>query len=336
MSEHTEIKQAPIKFRETQTLIKEIEKRIEMPLICYWTSYSGGVCQDDVMAFYNLFKQVGKHDRVALFIKSSGGDTLAALRIVNIIRNYAHRVTALIPLEAASSATLITMGADKILMGPLAYLTPIDSSRLHQLSPLDPVTNAKVSVSQNEVQRLEKLWVENAPQTLDKHHYEELYKYIHPVVLGALDRSSSLSIQVGKTILAYHNHDIEMCERISTKLNSDYPAHAYPIVLNEAQALGLNASEMDVELHDLLLELNSLYSEMGNKAMTNFDEFNYHDNQILNILEANNLQLHFKNDKDWRYIREERRWMPLNDNSYWYKITFNEHGQIEREIVYIS
>lgn len=336
MSEKIEIKQPPLKFKETQSLLKELESHLGMPIIVYWNSFNGGVCQNDVMAFYNLFKKVGKKEKVALFIKSDGGDTVAALRIVNVIRNYADHVTALIPLEAASSATLVTLGADEIKMGPLAYITPIDSSKRHQLSPLDPVTNGKVSVSQNEVQRIEKLWKENAPEGSSDHHYQELYKYIHPVVLGSLDRSSSLSIRVGKSILSYHNDDEEECERISIKLNSDYPAHSYPIVLHEAKELGLNVSEMDPKIHDLLLELNSVYSEMGNKAFTDFDEYNYHDNQILNILEANDLQLYYQNDKDWSYIKEERRWQVLNDNSYWYKVSFDEDNNVEKDILYIS
>lgn len=336
MREQSKIKQAPVKFNETQFLIKKLEEKLGMPMIVYWNSYNGGVCQNDVNAFYNLFKQVRSQEKVALFIRSAGGDTLAGLRIVNVIRNYAKHVTALIPLETASAATLVTLGADEIHMGPLSFITPIDSSKLPQLSPLDPVTNAKVSVSQNEIQRLERLWKENAPEHSDNHHYEELYKYIHPVVLGSLDRSSSLSIRVGKTILSYHNQNLEECERISTKLNSDYPSHSYPIVLQEAQELGLNANEMDVEVHDLLLELNSVYAEMGNKARSDFDEFNYHDNQILNILEGRDLQLYYQNDRDWFYIKEERRWHVLNDNSYWYKLTWGKENVIQKEIMYIS
>lgn len=329
-----EIKQPSMKFIETQALIKKIEAKIGMPMIVYWNSFNGAVCQNDVQAFYKLFKDVGNIDKVAIFIKSDGGDTVASLRIVNVIRNYAESVNALIPLECASAATLIALGADKISMGPLAYLTPIDSSKRHQLSPIDPVTNAKVSVSQDEIQRLERLWEENAPED-SVHHYQELYKYIHPIILGSLDRSSSLSIRVADSILAYHNNNKEERERISTKLNSEYPAHSFPIMLREAQELGLNVDKLDTEVHDLLLELNDLYSEMGNKAFTDFDEFNYHDNQILNILEARDTQLYYQNDKDWSYIKEERRWQVLNDNSYWYTITEDEQGLV-KEILYIS
>lgn len=328
------IKQPPVLFKETQAIIKQIEEKLGMPMVVYWNSYNGGVCGNDVLAFYELFNKIGKHDKVAIFIKSSGGNVEASLRIVNIIRNYNKEVVALIPLESASSATLMALGADVIQMGPLAYLTPIDSSTVHQMAPVDAVNNQKVRIAHDEIKRITKLW------KLDEHdsqvnHYQELYKYIHPLVIGALDRSSSLSVKICKEILSYHMDDNVKCEKISEKLNNDFPSHSYPIVLKEAKELGLEAIEMDQEIHDLLLDLNNYYSRMGDKSFTDFDEYNYHDNQILNILEAKEIQLYFQNDKDWSYLKEERRWQVLNDESYWHKNELVD-DEIKHGIVYIS
>ncbi len=58
---------------------------------------------------------------------------------------------ALVPLECASAATMIALGADRILMGPTAYLTAVDTSLNHALSPVDR-DNDRVSVSLNELQ----------------------------------------------------------------------------------------------------------------------------------------------------------------------------------------
>lgn len=329
-----EIKQPPVLFKETQQTISRLESILGMPLVVYWNSFNGSVCQNDVMAFYELFKKIGRNERVAIFVKSSGGSVEAALRIVNMIRNYNKHVTALVPLESASSATLMVLGADEIQMGPLAYLTPIDSSSVHQLAPLDTVNNRKVRISHDELQRISKLWNENAGEN-QTHHYQELYKYVHPLVIGALDRSSSLSIKVCRQILSYHMEDIKECDRISKILNNDFPSHSYPIVLKEAESIGLNVKALDKEIHDLLLSLNNYYSEMGNKAFTDFDEYNYHDNQILNILEASGIQLYYQNDKDWSYLKEERRWQVLNDESYWHK-NQDDDGEMVHSIVYMS
>ena len=73
-------------------------------------------------------------------------------------------------------------------------------------------------------------------------------------------------------------------------------------------------------MNGLLLELNELYSEMGQKALTDYDEQNYHNNEILNILESVDIQIYNQLDKDWHYRKEERNWVPMNDNSSWRKI----------------
>src|SRR6267143_2417192 len=59
---------------------------------------------------------------------------------------------------------------------------------------------------------------------------------------------------------------------------------------------------------------------MGQRASTDFDERNSHDNSILNIIEGRGLQILFQNDKDWHYRTEERRWVTLNDKSSWRKV----------------
>src|SRR5262249_20441065 len=211
---------------------------------------------------------------------------------------------------------MVVLGADEIRMGPLAHLTAIDSSLRHDLSPLDERDNRRVSVSQDELGRIVALWNKNARD----HHanpYTDIFKYIHPLVVGAIDRSSSLSIKLCREILSYHIKDEAECDRISRILNSSYPSHSYPITTREASRLGLKVLRLEQSVNDLLLNLNERYSEMAQKAITDFDESNYHDNEILNILEARDIQIYYQNDKDWNYIKEERRWQTLNDESSW-------------------
>jgi len=314
---HKEVKKPPLLFEKTQTIVQKIEQQLGYPFLVYWTSSSGSVCDNDVLALYDVLRTLGQGNKVGIFIKSDGGDVEAALRIVNLIREYYSNIIALVPLECASAATMIALGADEISMGALAHLTAIDSSLTHDLSPLDR-DNRRVSVSQDELARIIKVWGNNAKD----HHgnpYEEIFKHIHPLVVGAIDRSSSLSIKICKEILSYHIKDEAAAEQISWHLNSSYPSHSYPITAKEAARIGLRISKLDNEINDLLLELNQLYSEMAQRAVTDYDEFNHHDNEILNILESSYIQIYYQNDKDWHYIKEERRWRTLNDESSWRK-----------------
>src|SRR6185369_3612263 len=154
------------------------------------------------------------------------------------------------------------------------------------LSPLDH-TNNLVAVSNDEVERVIRLWRETARGKVADgvNPYQELYKYLHPLVIGALDRASSLSLMLCREILGYHMRDPKKIERISERLNSSYPAHHYPITSREARRVGLDVRDMDGETERLLQELNLVYSEMGQRAITDFDEVNHHDNEITNILE---------------------------------------------------
>ena len=310
------IKEPPLLFDDTQAIITAIEKQIGRKLLVYWTSDRGSVCDNDVVALYEIFKHIGRSEDIALFIKSNGGDVEASLRLVNLMREYNTRVHALVPLESASAATMIALGADEIQMGPLAHLTAIDSSLVHDMSPIDERNNRRVSVSQDELARIVSLWNANSRE----HHgnpYTDIFQYIHPLVVGAIDRSSSLSIKICKEILSFHIKDEVECDRISKLLNSDYPSHSYPITTREAQRIGLKVSSLEPKVNDLLLDLNALYSEMAQKALTDFNEYNYHDNEIINIHETKGIQIYYQNDKDWNYIQAERRWQTLNDESSW-------------------
>ena len=73
--------------------------------------------------------------------------------MVNLLRQYTKHLTVLVPFECQSAATMLALGADRILMGPIAHLSAVDTSLTHDLSPIDR-DNDRVSVSQDELQRV--------------------------------------------------------------------------------------------------------------------------------------------------------------------------------------
>jgi hypothetical protein len=212
---------------------------------------------------------------------------------------------------------MLALGADRILMGPLAHLSAVDTSLTHDLSPIDR-DNDRVSVSNDELLRVIRLWSEQAKDST-ANPYEALFPYVHPLVIGAVDRSSALSTRICEEILSYHMEDLDRAREISNILNAGYPSHNYPITLREAKRIGLNVESMDDGVNALLFELNEIYSEMGQSATTDYDERNSHDNSILNVLESSGVLIYFQLDKDWHYRSEERRWVALNDKSSWRK-----------------
>jgi hypothetical protein len=327
-------KTPPVLYDKTQALIERIRRRVKGSFLTYWMSTGGSVCDNDVMAMHELLEETGPHERLALFVKSDGGSAMASLRLVHLLRRHAKRLTVLAPLNCASAATMLALGADTIQMGPLSYLTAVDTSLEHDLSPLDH-TNQLVSVSNDEVDRVIRLWRVHGQQGRGAAHpHQELYKYLHPLVVGALDRASSLSLMICREILGYHLKDRRKAEQIARRLNYDYPAHQYPITSREARRLGLNVEDLDPELDALLQALNLVYSEMGQRVITDYDEENHHDNEITNILEAQRLQFFYQVEKDWHYRKEERRWVSMNDVSSWYRC-IRKNGRVVKSKFHI-
>jgi len=328
------IKTPPILYEKTQRALAKLQRRVEGKLISYWTSTSGSICDNDVVALHEILERIGPQPQLTLFVKSDGGSGMASLRLVHLLRRYTRKLTVMAPLNCASAATMLALGADTILLGPLSYLTAVDTSLEHDLSPLDH-TNNLVPVSNDEVDRVIRLWREHAgKEKISAHPHQELYKYLHPLVIGSLDRASSLSLMICREILGYHMSDAKKAERISRQLNSAYPAHQYPITSREAKRLGLKVQDLDAKTDELLQELNLLYSEMGQRAITDYDEENHHDNEITNILEGGGLQVYYQVEKDWHYRKEERRWVAMNDLSSWYRCQLSD-GRVTKAKLHI-
>ncbi|GAB4579818.1 MAG: hypothetical protein Fur0022_25570 [Anaerolineales bacterium] len=327
------VKQPPVLFNKTQAILAKISDYLGNPFIAYWNNPKGSVCHNDVVALYEIVQKLGKQETIYMFIKSGGGHGQAALRLVSLLRQYCQNLIVLVPLECASAATMIALGANQIQMGPMAYLTAVDTSLTHSLSPLDR-DNDRVSVSLDELNRVLRLWREKASNS-EENPYKELYPYVHPLVIGAVDRAGSLSIMLCKELLAHHMDDEIARDRIANALNANYPSHNYPILFEEAKRLGLKVSHLPAEINSLLLELNEQYSEMGQRATTDFNEIRAHSNEILNIWETKDMQIYFQEDKDWFYRTEERRWITLNDNSGWHQIE-QINGKKHKSVLHIA
>jgi hypothetical protein len=326
------VKQPPVLFAKTQDHVAQLSEKLGAPLVAYWNGDRGSVCHNDVIALYEVLGRLGHQKSLYIFLKSGGGIGEASLRLVSLLRQHCEELVALVPLECASAATMIAIGCDRVLMGPMAYLTAVDTSLSHALSPLDRDNN-RVSVSLDELTRVIRLW--RAEQSgANENPYVALFQHVHPLVIGAVDRAESLSIMICKEMLAHHISDEARAERIAQTLNSKYPSHNYPILLSEARKIGLSVEQMPSTVNDLLLDLNELYSEMGQKATTDFDEQRSHSNEIVNIWEAPQIQVYYQQDKDWFYRSEERRWITLNDLSGWRRVT-RVDGEIQNESLHI-
>lgn len=116
--------------RHRQPIIKRIQKKLKAKLIVYTASISHPLAQimmHDVHAFEDLLRSVARAKKGYLMINSPGGDAHAAEKLLIMCRQrFTEAFSVIVPDYAKSAATMLALGSDKILMGYLAELGPID------------------------------------------------------------------------------------------------------------------------------------------------------------------------------------------------------------------
>ncbi len=113
-----------------QALIKKIQKITKRKLIVYITSPNvpgAMITRQDVFGFEDLLNTCDHKEKGDLLINSPGGEPNAAEKILMMLRaHFKEEFNVIIPDYAKSAATMISLGADKIIMGYSAELGPID------------------------------------------------------------------------------------------------------------------------------------------------------------------------------------------------------------------
>ena len=108
-----------------------IEHVRHRPLIVYATSTRLGlrsvIAGDAVRELIDQIDAIPSSEaNVDVLIHSTGGDALAAWKLMSVLRERFDSVAVLVPYQAFSAATLFCLGADEIVMHPHASLGPID------------------------------------------------------------------------------------------------------------------------------------------------------------------------------------------------------------------
>ena len=115
-----------------QKLIREIEAATRRRLLCY-VSVDPSVAPRDAYDFTRLVQTVDSGVSITLLLDSPGGDVDSAEKTVQILRGVCQPPSGpsgdfevVVPYRAKSAATLIALGADRILMSDSSELGPID------------------------------------------------------------------------------------------------------------------------------------------------------------------------------------------------------------------
>jgi len=214
--------------------------------------------------------QIGRQKKIDLFLYSTGGITIAGYALVNLIREFCDEFNVIIPFKALSCATLISVGANEIIMTPMAQLSPIDPSIEHPLGP-------SVQIPGQPAGRIAPLNVEDVSAFVDlaktefglkteeslQKVFELLCSKVNPVALGAVRRVTEQIGFLASNLMKYHCNNKELIKKVTGTLIRERFSHDYIINRKEArETLGLNITDPDEKLTDFIIGLFDAYSSI--------------------------------------------------------------------------
>jgi|LDZT01.1.fsa_nt_gi hypothetical protein len=256
-------------------IIKKIEEKRQSLVIAYIAgdkpNFGTKIADDVIPLFYNLLKDIGKVKKLDLFLYSRGGSVLTPWRLVNLLREFTDYFSILIPFRAHSAATLIALGADEIVMTPLAELSPIDPSITTPFNPRSDLSqNKPIPISVEDIINYfelarKELKIEQATDLAEI--FLKLADKLDPIALGRIYRSylqiRHMASQL-MTLSGYDNMENINKEDIIEKLTQKLYSHESIICRREAKEYGLRVVKAEEEVagkvEDLLWELYAEFS----------------------------------------------------------------------------
>jgi hypothetical protein len=206
---------------------------------------------------------------IDLFIFSRGGDADAPWSIVSTIRETFpdKQFNVLIPFRAHSAATMISLGAEEIIMTEKAELGPVDITISNTpLNPPHPITKAPIDISVEDVMGyiglLDKL---NCKQPEEKiKSFEILSEHINPLAIGKVNRLLEQTKLVAGRMLSNRKNCLtkKQNDEIVKKLGSEIYSHRHSISRTEARQIGLSyvKNAEDYKIETMLWDLYKLYA----------------------------------------------------------------------------
>jgi len=209
-------------------------------------------------------------------LHSPGGHPEIAYQAMKFFKRRFRMVNIIVPLSAKSAATLMCLGADRIFMGEMADLGPVD------IQIDDPVNHGDKGFSPiDEFKSMEFLreqaleWMDFYAMTMNRRYgmaikealkdaiplvnglMKPIFEQIDPIEMGSNRRAVAIGEEYARRMLALTDND--NAAKIVKRLVWGYPSHAFCIDFEEAKSIGLPVErlpeQLDQKLSDAIFDL---------------------------------------------------------------------------------
>ncbi|MBA7698044.1 hypothetical protein ES703_106718 [subsurface metagenome] len=266
--------------KEVKRLMTEIEDKCQGRFFCFYQNQGAGeeIDRNAVIQIRSALKELGHVKGLTVLIDSPGGDADAAFHLIRAFRQHTESLEVIVANWAKSGATLVCLGADKILMGEDSELGPLDAQLRDPRGSAIPKSALNAFKSLEYLQRYTLdtlnlaiiLFLQKSRMDIPYAIQQALpfvsciatplYQQVEPSELGEARRHLAVAEEYGGRIMSRYGYSSVSKQKIGDIVNKlvwEYPSHSFVIDVVEAQQIGLKAEMLDDTRDKLCNELLS-------------------------------------------------------------------------------
>jgi hypothetical protein len=228
-------------------LLKRIEKLTGSRVIAYLANPNASpnfIDHNDPVFLNDLLENIGDAEVLDVIIDSPGGEANVAEKLAIMCREHCKVMRAIIPNSAKSAATMWAISSDKILMGYLSEIGPIDP-QIRMIDPHGRVTFVPAQSIIDSIGHLHSMLREG----IDPRVALGLIQKLDPSIIDVAQKAIAFSKQFAEKWLSQYmlKSDPSKAKEIANALsdNRRWLSHGKRIGIKEALDLGLNVEPID-------------------------------------------------------------------------------------------
>jgi hypothetical protein len=254
---------------QRNSLLASIEKARNSAVIAYMLHDNAVIADDALPQIYDKLQALGRRERIDLLLYTRNGVPEVCWRLLNILRERCDHLGVIVGTRVQGPGSLVALGADEIVMGPLSEVGGVEVARKHPLLPHDEF-GQPLPISMGELKSLMNFMsgVGGAaetptpdPQPLTPEFLPTLLQYIHPLAIANLQQADTLCREITRKALRLHMHaeDEARIEQLVELFNGGFHSPLYTAGRTELLEAGLPVTAADEELWGHIWGLVQLY-----------------------------------------------------------------------------
>ncbi len=250
-----------------QEVVAQIEKLVDRSVVGYFTFFghpAGVIMDEDSTLLENILRSVDLsrfEGRLDLILHSPGGSPIGAGKVILTCRSYCKEFRVVVPKSAMSAATLVTMGADAIVMGETSEIGPIDPQMVIESGNQQVIRPAAAFVDayRELINQTQGAIRDGQPP----HPYVEMLRKMDPVSIQVCLKARAVSQTLASEYLLRYQLKGKSSEEVDSVVKrfleeGEQGTHGRPIRAEKAKEFGLNVEVPDKE-GDLWKSIWELY-----------------------------------------------------------------------------